>query len=81
MVGIAKEMKRQKMEVPLLIGGATTSLKHTAVKIAPKYNEPIIRVRDASKVAQVVGNLLNEDKKIEFSNENRKKTRETKKEF
>ena len=63
MVGIAKEMNRQKLEVPLLIGGATTSLKHTAVKIAPKYNEPIIRVRDASKVAQVVGNLLNEEKK------------------
>ena len=81
MVGIAKEMNRQQLEVPLLIGGATTSLKHTAVKIAPKYNEPIIRVRDASKVAQVVGNLLNEDKKIEFSNKNREKTRETKKKF
>ena len=81
MVGIAKEMNRQQLEVPLLIGGATTSLKHTAVKIAPKYNEPIIRVRDASKVAQVVGNLLNEDKKIEFSNEKQKKTRETKKKF
>ena len=81
MVGIAKEMNRQQLEVPLLIGGATTSLKHTAVKIAPNYNEPIIRVRDASKVAQVVGNLLNEDKKIEFSNKNRKKQEKLRKSF
>ena len=81
MVGIAKEMNRQQLEVPLLIGGATTSLKHTAVKIAPNYKEPIIRVRDASKVAQVVGNLLSEDKKIEFSNKNREKQEKLRKKF
>ncbi|MBG07490.1 MAG: methionine synthase, partial [Halobacteriovoraceae bacterium] len=81
MVVIAKEMNRQKLEVPLLIGGATTSLKHTAVKIAPKYNEPVIRVRDASKVAQIVGNLLNEDEKKEFSNKNRQKQEKLRKSF
>ena len=49
-----------------MIGGATTSPKHTAVKIAPEYNEPIVRVRDASKVANVIGDLLNKDKKKSF---------------
>ncbi len=81
MVGIAKEMNRQNMEIPLLIGGATTSPKHTAVKIAPNYNEPIVRVRDASKVAQVVGNLLSEEKKEKFSNENRVKQERLRKNF
>ena len=63
MVDIAKEMKRQEFDTPLLIGGATTSPKHTAIKIAPEYNEPIIRVRDASRVSNVIGDLLNKKRK------------------
>ena len=66
-------MKRQKFSIPLLIGGATTSPKHTAIKIAPEYEEPIVRVRDASKVAQIVGALLNKEKKKGFSTENHRK--------
>ncbi len=81
MVGIAKEMNRQKMDIPLLIGGATTSPKHTAVKIAPEYDKPIVRVRDASKVAQVVGDLLSEEKSEEFSNENRGKQEKLRRKF
>ncbi len=49
MVHVAKEMERLKMTVPLLIGGATTSKQHTAVKIAPQYSNPVIHVLDASK--------------------------------
>jgi len=73
MVDIAKEMKRQEFDTPLLIGGATTSPKHTAIKIAPEYNEPIIRVRDASRVSNVIGDLLNKDKKRSFVEKNKKK--------
>ena len=54
MVHVAKEMQRMKLQIPLLIGGATTSKKHTAVKIAPKYSSPIIHVLDASKSVVVV---------------------------
>ncbi len=73
MVYIAKEMKRQEFDKPLLIGGATTSPKHTAIKIAPEYNQPIIRVRDASRVSNVIGDLLNKDKKVQFVEKNKKK--------
>ncbi len=62
MVHIAKEMEREGMDVPLLIGGATTSRIHTAVKIAPNYRKPVIHVLDASKSVTVVSNLLNQNK-------------------
>lgn len=58
MVHVAKEMKRLNFNIPLLIGGATTSPIHTAVKIAPHYENPVIHVRDASKVINVVNKLL-----------------------
>ncbi|MBG0781027.1 MAG: methionine synthase [Bacteroidales bacterium] len=58
MTHVAAEMHRRKMTIPLLIGGATTSEVHTAVKIAPAYDEPVIHVRDASKVTQVISQLL-----------------------
>lgn len=58
MVVVANEMKRQGFNIPLLIGGATTSSIHTAVKIAPNYNHPTIHVRDASKVTGVLSQLL-----------------------
>ena len=54
MVHVAKEMKRLDMKIPLLIGGATTSRQHTAVKIAPQYSEPVVHVLDASKAVVVV---------------------------
>ncbi|MCE9536339.1 MAG: B12-binding domain-containing protein, partial [Nitrospirae bacterium] len=61
MVHVAKEMKREGFNLPLLIGGATTSKAHTAVKIAPEYDHPVVHVIDASRVVGVASNLLNED--------------------
>jgi len=60
MVNLAREMKRQDFELPLLIGGATTSRLHTAVKIAPGYDNPVIHVNDASKAVGVMSNLLSD---------------------
>lgn len=63
MVHVAKEMKRRGLNIPLLIGGATTSKTHTAVKIDPNYDGAVIHVLDASRSVPVVSNLLNPDKK------------------
>lgn len=62
MVNVAKEMERRKMKQPLLIGGATTSKIHTAVKIEPAYSNSVIHVKDASKSVPVVNELLSEEK-------------------
>jgi 5-methyltetrahydrofolate--homocysteine methyltransferase len=64
MVHVAKEMERRGFKLPLLIGGATTSKIHTAVKIAPNYSGEVIHVLDASRSVPVVSNLLNEDKNV-----------------
>jgi len=66
MVHVAREMKRQEFEIPLLIGGATTSRMHTAVKIAPEFGNGVVHVLDASRSVTVVGNLLNAEQKPEF---------------
>ncbi len=66
MVHIAKEMKRRNLNIPLLIGGATTSRTHTAVKIAPEYNNGVVHVLDASRSVTVVSNLLNKESKETF---------------
>lgn len=66
MVHIAKEMKRRGMTQPLLIGGATTSRMHTAVKIAPEYGNGVIHVLDASRSVTVAGSLLNKEQKEVF---------------
>jgi 5-methyltetrahydrofolate--homocysteine methyltransferase len=66
MVHVAKEMERQGFVVPLLIGGATTSKAHTAVKISPSYSQPVIHVLDASRAVGVVGNLINPSLKPAF---------------
>ncbi|MBV1858546.1 MAG: methionine synthase [Nannocystaceae bacterium] len=71
MVNVASEMKRQGFELPLLIGGATTSRQHTAVKIAPKYDRPTVHVADASRVAGVVSALLDADRCAVFDRDNR----------
>ncbi len=67
MVHVAKEMERQGFTVPLLIGGATTSKAHTAVKIAPGYAQPVVHVLDASRAVGVVSNLLNPALKSDFA--------------
>ncbi len=69
MVHIAKEMKRRGMNIPLMIGGATTSRMHTAVKIAPEYGEGVIHVLDASRSVTVASSLLNKDQKAPFLKE------------
>ncbi|MCH2180566.1 MAG: methionine synthase [Mariniblastus sp.] len=70
MVYVAKEMQRTGMTIPLLIGGATTSDKHTAVKIAPQYQHGVVHVLDASRSVGVVDRLINPDSKTEFITEN-----------
>lgn len=66
MVYLAKEMERQNFDVPLLIGGATTSKAHTAVKIDTQYKNAVVHVNDASRAVTVVGDLLNENSKHEY---------------
>ena len=63
MVFLAREMQRQDFEIPLLIGGATTSKAHTAVKIDPGYNAAVVHVNDASRAVTVVGDLLQKERK------------------
>jgi 5-methyltetrahydrofolate--homocysteine methyltransferase len=64
MVHVAKEMERVGFKIPLLIGGATTSRVHTAVKIAPNYSAPVVHVLDASRSVPVVSSLINPDGKV-----------------
>lgn len=69
MVNVAHEMQIRHLDIPLLIGGATTSRMHTAVKIAPQYQEGVVHVLDASRSVGVVGKLLNKTQKIDFLSE------------
>ena len=71
MVDVAAEMERRGLEIPLLIGGATTSRQHTAVKIAPAYSHETVHVLDASLVVDVVSDLLDGDRRIRLDAENR----------
>ena len=71
MVFVASEMQRRKMSLPLLIGGATTSPQHTAVRIAPEYSQPTVHVPDASRVVDVVASLLSKDNRAAFDASNR----------
>ena len=64
MVYLAKELDKRDIKIPIMIGGATTSRAHTAVKIAPQYRQTVIHVNDASRAVTVAGSLLNNDKKI-----------------
>jgi len=72
MVQVAKEMQRQGVKVPLLIGGATTSRQHTAVKIAPEYEQEVAHVLDASRAVAVVSSLLDTVGRKQFDQQNRK---------
>ncbi|MGY8815267.1 MAG: methionine synthase [Gammaproteobacteria bacterium] len=69
MVHVAKEMKRQDFHLPLMIGGATTSRAHTAVKIDPEYSEPVIHVKDASRAVGVAQKLISSDLKPDYVKE------------
>ena len=69
MVYLAKELDKRGLKIPVMIGGATTSRAHTAVKIAPQYRETVIHVNDASRAVTVAGNLLQPNKKEEYSKE------------
>ena len=66
MVYVAKEMERRKMNIPLLIGGATTSKIHTAVKIAPQFKQPVVHVLDASRSVPVASSLISDEKRDLF---------------
>ena len=67
MMRVAAEMQRRGMKTPLLIGGATTSRQHTAVRISPKYEHEVVHVKDASLVSGVLSNLLDKERKITFN--------------
>jgi 5-methyltetrahydrofolate--homocysteine methyltransferase len=71
MVDVAKEMERRRLDLPLLIGGATTSRQHTAVRIAPEYSQPVLHVLDASRVVGVVSDLLDGDRRATLDSTNR----------
>jgi 5-methyltetrahydrofolate--homocysteine methyltransferase len=71
MVFVAQEMERRQIRLPLLIGGATTSPQHTAVKVAPEYSRTTVHVLDASRVVDVVASLLSDDRRAAFEEENR----------
>jgi len=71
MVDVAREMERRGMDLPLLIGGATTSRQHTAVRIAPAYSQPVVHVLDASRVVRVVSDLLDPVRRERLDGENR----------
>ena len=81
MVHVAREMKRQDFQVPLLIGGATTSRMHTAVKIAPEFDKGVVHVLDASRSVTVVGSLLNAEQKPDFLQTIGKEYRKLKEDF
>jgi len=71
MVNVAREMERRGLDLPLLIGGATTSKQHTAVRIAPTYSQPTVYVQDASRVTAVVSDLLDPVRRATLDEENR----------
>ncbi len=76
MAQLAKEMERRRLQLPLLIGGATTSAQHTAVKIAPEYSGTTVYVPDASRVADVAASLLSPARNPAFEKANRERQRE-----
>ncbi|HUF23881.1 MAG TPA: methionine synthase [Vicinamibacterales bacterium] len=81
MVYVAKEMERRGFTMPLLIGGATTSPQHTAVKIAPEYSGPVVHVLDASRAVDVVSNLMSDELQPAFDARNRAAQEETRQKY
>jgi 5-methyltetrahydrofolate--homocysteine methyltransferase len=72
MVHVAEEMQREGFKMPLLIGGATTSLVHTAIRIAPAYDQPVTHVLDASRAVAVVNSLINPSSRLGFAENNKR---------
>ncbi|GBF51993.1 B12-dependent methionine synthase [Leptospira ryugenii] len=81
MVHVAKEMERQGFQIPLLIGGATTSPAHTAVKISEQYSQPVIHVLDASRVVNVMNSVLNPQESTSYIEEIKKDQARIREEF
>jgi len=81
MVHVAAEMKRRGLDIPLLIGGATTSKRHTAVKISPAYNRETIHVIDASRAVPVVGALMKPETRRALDEQNRREQQELRAQF
>ena len=81
MVHVAREMERRQIELPLLIGGATTSTQHTAVKIAPAFSRETVHVLDASRVVNVVSDLLDAGRRVTFGAANRAKQERLREQF
>jgi len=81
MMHVAREMERQGFKVPLLIGGATTSKLHTAVKIAPGYTQPVVYVADASRAVGVVGSLKSPERRPAFVEGNRREQEKLREKF
>lgn len=81
MMHVAREMQREGFTLPLLIGGATTSKKHTAVKIAPQYEHIVVHVRDASRSVGVVGELLTPESRERFAIQNREEQQQARLSF
>ncbi|HET7695177.1 MAG TPA: methionine synthase [Vicinamibacterales bacterium] len=81
MVTVAREMERRKLTLPLLIGGATTSRQHTAVKIAPEYSQPTVHVLDASRVVDVVSAFINDERRGAFVQSNREAQEEIREKY
>jgi 5-methyltetrahydrofolate--homocysteine methyltransferase len=81
MVHVASEMKRRGLDLPLLIGGATTSKRHTAVKISPSYNHETIHVVDASRAVPVVGALMKPESRKALDEQNRRDQQEMRVQF
>jgi 5-methyltetrahydrofolate--homocysteine methyltransferase len=71
MAHVAREMERQGFAIPLIVGGATTSKAHTAIRIAPEYGHPVVHVIDASRAATIVGSLVREERRVAFIREHR----------
>ena len=69
MVHVALELERARLDIPLLIGGATTSQLHTALKIAPVYHAPVVHLKDASQNAVVASRLMNPQTRCELAHE------------
>ena len=81
MIHVAREMMREGLKIPLLIGGATTSRIHTALKIAPAYDPPVVHVLDASRAVGVLGNLINPELRPKFDQENKREQKNAREEY
>src|SRR5216117_902349 len=81
MIQVAREMTREGLNMPLLIGGATTSRVHNALKIAPAYSQPVVHVLDASRAVGVLGKLINPELRPKFTDDNKREQENARNEY